>query len=260
VPDLPPLEVADVTDYGALARSVREALEGIAARHPNAQFHLVSGLPQARLVFGLSLFAQILKGVLWEVRDPGPDEQDLTRTTCERRLKEWPTYILVEFRELLRRRFDVPRLVLNVSLRRASLDGRSLGLRGRSTRAAPDRRHRAFEVLAMLAARRLYGAGRAGVARRLICQTVYAGVESPEKQLSESIGRLNDKARRISMDSGRGVIRHLVERAADEYRLTEQLGAGGEFVLFEDLASLKQLMGEYMSADALRTFCPELSP
>jgi hypothetical protein len=270
------LDLPDPTNYEKLASLLKEELKKLSKKHPGAQFHLVSGLPQVRIIFALCLYAQILPGTLWEVKSPPPARafqppppQKLDKNECEKRLERWPTSIFEDFRDLLLKRLLAIRLRINVKTEQAWLDDELLDLRPSTHRrgeAGPGR-PRTFQTLVLLAAKKRYGGGNDEVPKKLILQTAYRG-QTPRNaavNIRRTLDSLNRQARRITGAGKRAPLDPFVidvvrrNRVIGVYRLTHKLDPADETIEFEgDLWDYLLKMG--LSPGDLRSLFPELYP
>lgn len=270
------LDLPDPTKYEELAFLLREELKKLSKKHPGAHFHLVSGLPQVRIVFALCLYAQILPGTLWEVNPPGPPQartppppQKLDKNECKNRLERWPTSIFEDFRNILLEKIQAIRLRIDLKTEQAWLDGELLDLRPSTRRRGEPGPvwPRTFQTLVLLAAKKRYGAGNAEVPKKLILQTAYRG--QSERNAAVNIRRaldsLNRQARRITAASKRIPLDPLIidvvrgNRLIGVYRLTQKLDPADETIEFKgDLWNYLLKMG--LSSSDLRSLFPELYP
>lgn len=287
VPDWPKLDLPDVTDYEKLAALLSEELKKISKNHPGAHFHLVSGLPQARLIFALCLNARLLSGTLWEVNPPEPPKprpplppQGLDKEACEQRLERWPTAIFDAFRSMFVERYKAVRLRLNLQTEQAWLDDRLLGLRAsarpRSERElvamftseeGRDIRPRTFQTLVLLAAKKRYGLGDDRVPKPLISQTAYSDQREAHAAVNirRALGSINRQARRITELTGRAPLDPLIldvkrgGRPIGIYRLTDKLNPPDETIEFVgDVRDYLQKMG--IAEGDLPSLFPDLPP
>lgn len=207
------LDLPDVTDYQKLASLLPEKLKEISRKYPGAHFHLVSGLPQARIVFALCLYALPITGTLWEVNPselskPRPYQpplpQKLDRKACERRLERWPTAIFDAFRDMLIERYQAIRLLLNLQTEQAWLDNNLLDLRARQDREGGVR-PRTFQLLVLLAAKKCYGLENDHVPKALILQTIYSGQSKTNAAVNirRALDSINRQAHRITKGTDR---------------------------------------------------------
>jgi hypothetical protein len=245
------LDLHDVTDYEKLASLLPHEVKEISRQHPGAHFHLVGGLPQARIVFALCLHALPLSGTLWEVNPPQPSKprpyqmpppQKLDRKACERRLERWPTAIFDAFRTMLIERSKAVRLRLDLRAERAWLDGQALDLRASTKQRgeAGDARPRTFQTLVLLAAKKRYGLENDTVPKSLIFQTAYhdQSKSNAAVNIRRALDSINRQARRITEIRGRTLIDPLIldvkrgAQAVGIYRLTDKLNPPDETIEF----------------------------
>jgi hypothetical protein len=260
VADWPKLDLPDVTDYEKLASLLPEEVKAISKQHPGAHFHLVSGLPQARIVFALCLHALSLTGTLWEVNPPEPPKPrpyqaptppQLDRKACEQRLKRWPTAIFDAFRNMLLERYRAVRLRLNLQTEQAWLDDKLLDLRA-STRPRSeemlissiasnekDLRPRTFQILVLLAAKKRYGLGNDQVPKSLIFKTAYHDQKEANAAVNirRALDSINRQARRLTERSSRPLDPLILDvkrggRPVGIYRLTDRLNPSDETIEF----------------------------
>jgi len=273
------LDLPDPTNYETLSFLFHEKLKEIGEKHRGVYFHLVSGLPQARIAFALCLYAlPRIKGMLWEVNPPrpsptrpyqAPPPKKLERDKCKGRLERWPISIFEEFRKILLEEIATIRLEINLNTEQALLDGERLDLRPSTRRRgeAGPVRPRTFQTLVLLAAKKRYGAGNDEVPKKLILQTAYS--DQTERNAAVNIRRaldsLNRQARRITQASKRTPLDPFIidvvrgNRLIGVYRLTHKLDPADETIMFEgDLWNYLLKMG--LSSDDLRSLFPELYP
>lgn len=167
----------DPTDYERLKNTLPRLLAEIYMNHMGAQFHLVSGLVQVRMIFALSLFAAIVPGAtIWEVNPPKrlrrndqrpapsiPTPQILDAKEAEARLESMDTSLFSYFQKLYEDRHKKARLIFYLDANIITLDGKSLGLRGGNT----------FRATLLLACKSVYGGGDVYMAKRQIESLVY---------------------------------------------------------------------------------------
>lgn len=250
------LDLPDITDYGKLAELLPPVLEDIGRRHPGANFHLVSGLPQVRIVFALSVFAQCLPGAakLWEVVPPvtsrpsafvAPPFQPLSAEECAKRLKVWPTAIFGYFDGLLHERYQRFRLTINVRTEQAWLDNALLDLRARPPKKGEPGvpRPRTFQLLLLLAAKKRYGGGEDMVTKALVKRLLYNDQHYANVNIPRALESLNRQAARLTEKSARGPLPHLVEMKRGVYRLTGRLAPAAETIHF---VGGPELLREYL--------------
>lgn len=246
------LDLPDITDYGKLAELLPPVLEEIGRRHPGANFHLVSGLPQVRIVFALCILAHCLPGAkLWEVVPPvtprpsafvAPPFQPLSAEECAKRLKGWPTAMFDYFNRLYDQYYQHFRLRIDVCKEEAKLDGHLMDLRARRGWASPSR-PRTFQFLVLLAAKKRYGGGDDTVTKKLILRAIYTGLKNAEMSLLHALEGLNKQAARLTAKSERGALVPLVEINRGIYRLTEGLAPAWETI---DFMGGPEVLREYL--------------
>lgn len=236
VPDMPSLNLPDVTNYRELARVIREELSKIEQNHPGAHFHLVSGLCQARVVFALCLFATKLNGTLWEVNPPASPEET-SKESCKKRLEPWPIAIFHEFFKILYQRFGQVRLYIDVDTKEAKIDGRPMAFRVRV--ASKDLGSRTFQTLVVLAAKKKYGAGDEVVTAKTLRNTVYKGANNPSISIHQAIDNLNAQAAKLSQGA-KPPLSPLVVREKGGYKLTD--GLNPPTIAIEFVGSLREYL------------------
>lgn len=259
------LDLPDITDYGKLAELLPPVLEEIGRRHPGANFHLVSGLPQVRIVFALCILAHCLPGAkLWEVVPPvtprpsafvAPPFQPLSAEECAKRLKAWPTAMFGYLEKLFKERHQRFRLTIYLRTNQAWLDGELMDLRARKPRP------RTFQLLVLLAAKKRYGGSNDTVTKKLVLDAIYTGLKNGEMSLLHALEGLNKQAARLTAKSERGALVPLVEIKRGIYRLTERLAPARETIHFmEGPEALREYLRNEVGIrqPALTNLFPEL--
>ena len=255
VPERPPLPLDDVTDYGRLADLLPEQLREIRLRHLGARFHLVSGLSQVRLIFALSLSAGVLDGTLWEVNPPDPRELwPADREGYRRRLEPVDVGIFHRFRELARRLAQRVRLRIDLELETAELDGQRLDLRSKS--AQP----RTFQLLTLLAARKVYGRGQDSLTKQQLIRWLYSDVYRLNAQVNvpRAVRSINAQARRLSRADAPLAELIATEGRGGRYRLTDALEPAEDAIEFR--GDLRQYLQErvQLSPSEIEDLFPDL--
>lgn len=190
------LDLPDARDYSQLADLLPKKLREIKREDPGSAFHLVSGHPQVRMVMALCLSNYVLDGELLEVDDPDPNYPwPKTRNGYFRRLRKIDMKVINRFREYsqLYLQLQSARLKLDLEAQQAILDGRLLDLRKRKSKTIGDQeaRHRTFELLVLLAAKKCYGTDPT-VSKASIKQKIYSGLEA--SNIPKAINSINKAA------------------------------------------------------------------
>jgi|LZCG01.1.fsa_nt_gb hypothetical protein len=231
------LDIPDARDYKRLSYILPTVLEEIRRKYRGA-FYLVSGHPHVRLVMGLCLNAYVMDGNLLDVRDPDPDDPfPDNKEGYEKRLFPMGLGIFEQFREMGRSHWQNVRLNIDLSAKRASLDNKPFDLRATRAVTGGAPRHRTFELLALLAAKKKYGRPDDTITKPYIAKTVYSDMEYCSVNIRRAIDSLNRQAKRLSRkhttpldplvcESGEEV------RRTGVYRLTDKLSPVEETVNF----------------------------
>lgn len=248
VPCTEPLPISDPTDYEQLSKHLAAKLSNIEEKHPTADFHLVSGLPQARIIFALCLKSRILQGTLYEVNPPSADTaQSHNRQKwiqlLKQRLEKWPPEIFEWFAQEEEKRWGNVRLELQLPEPRVFLDGIARPLRRRGSLETP----RGFLILLLLAARKRYGGGSDTLSKRFLNTLVFQGANDG-KGVLETIQRLNNWLSERKHIKGTRGFRH------GNACLIEMLGKG-EYRLADAFKRTR-----LPSPDSLRTFFERVFP
>lgn len=268
VPNWPELDLPDVTDYARLASLLSEELKKIDQQHQGAHFHLVSGLPQARIVFALCLSAGLLtNGTLYEVKDQAASRtyqppqqvspQPLDHSACNARLKEWPIAIFKSFQEMFRERMKSPRLVFDLATHTVKIGEAQLDVRSRE--GWPRR----FLLLLVLAARKRYGAGQEIVTKADLKEFVYRGVARKDKHIPEAIKRINAKAKLLTQNSPRPLNKLIKDvkqngRSVGHYKLTDDLNPAHATIVIHDLSALRKALQALFGKKRVAELFPDL--
>jgi len=222
------LDVSDARDYARLSYVLPTVLEEIRRKYRGA-FYLVSGHPHVRLVMGLCLNAYVMDGNLLDVRDPDPhDPFPDSRQGYQKRVSAMDLGIFEQFRERGRRHWQNVRLNLDLSAKRASLDNKPFDLRATPAKAGGTPRHRTFELLVLLAAKKKYGRPDDTITKPYIGKTVYSDMVYCSVNIRRAIDSLNRQALRLSRKSPRPldpVVCELGEEThhTGSYKLTDVL-------------------------------------
>lgn len=228
------LDLPDARDYARLSYVLPAVLEEIRREHRGA-FYLVSGHPHVRLVMGLCLTAYVMDGNLLDVRDPDPNDRfPNSRKGYQERVSEMDLGIFEQFRERGRRRWQNVRLNLDLSAKRAFLDNKSFDLRATPPMGGGEPRHRTFELLVLLAAKKEYGRPDDTITKPYIVNTVYADMGYCSVNVRRAIESLNKQARRLSRKSASPLDPLVCESGYSKgvYKLTDALKPVEETVNF----------------------------
>lgn len=233
------LDISDARDYTRLSDVLPSVLEEIRREYRGA-FYLVSGHPHVRLVMALCLNTYVMDGNLLDVRDPDPDDifPD-NKEGYQKRVSAMDLRIFEQFRERGRRHWQNVRLNLKLSDKRASLDGTDNWFDLRATHAAAGGppRHRTFELLVLLAAKKRYGRPDDVITKSYIEKTVYSDMEYCSVNIRKAIDSLNRQARRLSRKS-MCPLDPLVDPSGSKppthgiYKLTDKLSPADETITF----------------------------
>jgi hypothetical protein len=231
------LDIPDARDYGRLSDVLPNVLEGI-RREYRGSFYLVSGHPHVRLVMGLCLNAYVMDGNLLDVLDPDPENPFPNgKKGYQERVLAMDLGIFEKFRERARRRWQNIRLNLDLSARRAFLDNKPFDLRAtRSSDGGPPR-HRTFELLVLIAAKKRYGQPDDLITKPYIAKNIYSGIGYCGVNIRRAIDSLNRQARRLSRKSGVPLDPMICgleqeEHSTGSYRMTDKLAPVEEAINF----------------------------
>jgi len=231
------LDIPDARDYKRLSDVLPTVLEEIRRKYRGA-FYLVSGHPHVRLVMALCLNAYVMDGNLLDVHDPDPEcVLPNNREGYRKRVSAMNLGIFERFRELERRHWQDVRLKLDLSAKRASLDGKQFDLRATRAITGGEPRHRSFELLVLLAAKKRYGRPDDIVTKAYIAKTVYSDMRYGSVNIRRAIDSLNRQALRLSGKSSRpldSIVSELGEGThhTGAYKLTDKLNPVEETVDF----------------------------
>ena len=231
------LDLPDARDYKQLSDVVPTVLEQIRRKYRGA-FYLVSGHPHVRLVMGLCLNSYVMDGNLLDVRDPDPKNAfPEDKQGYKKRVSEMDLGLFEQFRERGRRHWQNVRLNIDVTAKRAFLDNKPFDLRASRTIAGGKPRHRTFELLVLLAAKKKYGRPDDTITKSYIAKTVYSDMGYCGVNIRRAIDSLNRQARRLSRKHATPldpIVCELGEEAhrTGTYKLTDKLSPVQETVNF----------------------------
>lgn len=236
VSETPLLELPDATDYFKLYEVLVYELKRIETNHRYAHFHMVSGLPQARIIFALCIDAGLPRSAtLYEVNTPPGQTMPSSREGWRQRLEDWPISIFADLRQLYDERTTEKRLELMLPNCTAYLDGVRLDLRQR----------RRFVLLLLLAARKQFGEGRDTLTKEFLRKTLFRNVANEEQRIPEAIRQVNQLSEKISRDNLRLIIPpELGKTRGGEYQLNNALGYRGEAIKLPPFRQLRQFLVE----------------
>lgn len=151
------LDISEITDYNELADKLPDVLERIKLENPGKNFHLISGLPQARYFFILCLTANVLSGELLEVpyAKPWPNnfengDVNSVFEEFDKRIQRIDMRIFTHFQEVYRDKFNAYRIRINIEEDMIMIDNKPWKLRSGTACSY-------FVFLLVVVALKLYG-------------------------------------------------------------------------------------------------------
>lgn len=224
------LELADVTDYRQLKKLIPDTVKSIRKEHPGGNFYLVSGLPQARFIFSLCLTAQVIDGVLIEVQRPEKDDPwPKNSSGYSKRIEELDLEFFNYFRQLFLEKYKAIRLKLDLETEEMLMDDKPFDFRARATDESITPSRRAFKLMVLLAAQKIYG-NKSFIPKAIITKHIYRDTDNPGINIPRTIAKINAQARTITKKSSRPFDSLILSDRNGHYWLADNLSPADETI------------------------------
>lgn len=251
------LPVGDARDVAVMVEALRCRLP-IIRRERQGHFCLVSGHAAVRLAMALCVSAGLIDGVVYNIDEP-ENKNDVSRAKCVARLNVMDISVLHRFLKENAEHRAGARLKIDLEASQARLDQQPLELRSTTSEETGEPRHSAFDILAALAARRVYGAGDSTLTVAQLSQAAYNVRRGKTTNVWRRIDSLNRNAARITQRNANPIGTLVVHAGAGSkgiYRLTDDLDAS--IILFEQSGEHLALYLERMKLGSLPSLFPDL--